>query len=120
MARPRRYGASAAAERAQQVHARLKVGRGRGEWTDRRAAQSPRQDCRTRTPPGPTFADFTARTSSGTKAFLDRSERQVDQEGMLPELTRTAMAAHARKAYMLQLAERSAAARRRKAQSSTP
>lgn len=65
-------------------------------------------------------SDRTARTSSGTKAFLDRFQRQVDPEGALPEETRAAMAAHARKAYMLQLAERSAAARRRKAQSSTP
>jgi hypothetical protein len=65
-------------------------------------------------------ADRAARTAAGTKAFLDRFERQVDPEGVLPEEVRTAMAAHARKAYMLQLAERSAAARRRKAQSSIP
>jgi hypothetical protein len=65
-------------------------------------------------------ADRGARTAAGTKAFLDRFERQVDPEGVLPEETRAAMAAHARKAYMLQLAERSAAARRRKAQSSSP
>jgi hypothetical protein len=65
-------------------------------------------------------ADRTARTSSGTKAFLDRFERQVDPEGVLPEETRAAMAKHARAAYMPWLAERSAAARRRKAQSSIP
>jgi hypothetical protein len=65
-------------------------------------------------------ADRAARTSSGTKAFLDRFERQVDPDGVLPEETRAAMAKHARTAYMLQLAERSAAARRRKAQSSIP
>jgi hypothetical protein len=64
--------------------------------------------------------DRTARTSSGTKAFLDRFERQVDPDAVLPEETRAAMAKHARTAYMLQLAERSAAARRRKAHSSTP
>jgi hypothetical protein len=64
-------------------------------------------------------ADRTARTSSGTKAFLDRFEHQVDPDGVLPEETRAAMAKHARTAYMLQLAERSAAARRRKAQSSS-
>jgi hypothetical protein len=63
-------------------------------------------------------SDRTARTSAGTKAFLDRFERQVDPEGVLPDDVRAAMAAHARKAYMLQLAERSAAVRRRKAQSS--
>ncbi len=65
-------------------------------------------------------ADRTARTSSGTKAFLDRFERQVDPDGVLPEETRAAMAKHARTAYMLQLAERSAAARRRKARPSIP
>ncbi len=65
-------------------------------------------------------ADRTARTSGGTKAFLDRFERQVDPDGVLPEETRAAMAKHARTAYMLQLAERSAAARRRKAQTATP
>ena len=40
--------------------------------------------------------------------------------GALPADVRAAMAKHARTAYMLQLAERSAVARRRKAQSSTP
>jgi hypothetical protein len=64
--------------------------------------------------------DRTARTSSGTKAFLHRFERQVDPDGVLPEETRAAMAKHARTAYMLQLAERSAAARRRKAQPPIP
>lgn len=58
--------------------------------------------------------DRTARTSSGTKAFLGRFERQVDPDGALPEDVRAAMAKHARTAYMLQLAERSAAARRRR------
>lgn len=64
--------------------------------------------------------DRTARTAAGTKAFLDRFERQVDPDGVLPEDVRAAMAKHARTAYMLQLAERSAAARRRKGQPSTP
>lgn len=63
-------------------------------------------------------ADGTARTSPGTKAFLDRFERQIDPEELLPGESRAAMAKHARTAHMLQLAERSAAARRRKAQSS--
>lgn len=62
-----------------------------------------------------TTADRAARTSSGTKAFLDRFERQVDPDGVLPPETREAMARHARTAYMLQLAEKSAAARRRRA-----
>jgi hypothetical protein len=33
-----------------------------------------------------------ARTSSGTKAFLDPFERQVDPDGVLPGETRAAMA----------------------------
>lgn len=65
-------------------------------------------------------ADRAARTAAGTKAFLDRFEQQVDPEGVLPEETRAAMAKHARTAYMLQLAERSAAARRRRGQQATP
>jgi hypothetical protein len=63
-------------------------------------------------------ADRTARTAAGTKAFLDRFEQQVDPEGVLPAGVRAVMARHARTAYMLQLAERSATARRRKGQSS--
>jgi hypothetical protein len=53
-------------------------------------------------------ADRAARTAAATKAF--RFERQVDPDGLLPEDVRAAMAQHARTAYMLQLAERSAAA----------
>ena len=64
-------------------------------------------------------ADRTARTAAGTKAFLDRFERQVDPDGVLPDEVRTVMAKHARTAYMLRLAERSAVARRR-AQSQNP
>jgi hypothetical protein len=64
--------------------------------------------------------DRKARTSSGTKAFLRRFERQVDPDGELPDDVRAAMAAHARIAYMLQLAERSAAARRRRASKQDP
>jgi hypothetical protein len=58
--------------------------------------------------------DRKARTAAGTQAFLRRFERLVDPEGVLPEEIRTAMAHHARIAYMLQLAEKSAAARRRR------
>jgi len=65
-------------------------------------------------------SDRAARTSAGTKAFLDRFERQVDPEGVLSDEVRTAMAKHARIAYMLQLAEKSAAARRRRAQAQHP
>lgn len=60
-------------------------------------------------------ADRAARTSAGTAAFLERFERQVDPDGTLDPETRAAMARHARTAYMLQLAERSA--RRRSAAS---
>ncbi|GLI03792.1 hypothetical protein [Phytohabitans aurantiacus] len=56
--------------------------------------------------------DRTARTAAGTKAFCDRFERQVDPDGLLPADVRERMARHARTAYMLQLAERSAKARR--------
>lgn len=59
--------------------------------------------------------DRAARTAAGTRAFLDKFERQVDPDGALPDDVRATMAQHARTAYMLQLAERSAAARRRRA-----
>jgi hypothetical protein len=59
-------------------------------------------------------SDRTARTAPGTKAFMQRFEHQVDPERLLPEEVRATMAKHARTAYMLQLAERSAAARRRR------
>ena len=64
--------------------------------------------------------DRAARTSAGTKAFLDRFERQVDPDGTLPDDVRAAMAQPARTAYMLQLAEKSAAARRRRARAGNP
>lgn len=63
-------------------------------------------------------SDRTARTTPATNAFLARFERQVDPLGVLPAETRTAMAAHARRAYMLQLAERSARSRRRTSENS--
>jgi hypothetical protein len=59
--------------------------------------------------------DRVARTAAGTNAFLSRFERQVDPEGNLSDELRAVLARHARTAYMLQLAERSAAARRRRA-----
>lgn len=65
-------------------------------------------------------ADRKARTASGTAAFLARFERQVDPDGALPAEVRQVMARHARTAYMLRLAERSAAARRRRATSPEP
>jgi len=66
--------------------------------------------------PGASWAattDRTARTSAGTAAFFDRFERQVDPEGLLSPEQRAEQARHARIAHMLQLAERSAQARRR-------
>jgi len=65
-------------------------------------------------------ADRTARTSPGTQAFLERFARQVDPDRKLPDEVRAAMAQHARTAYMLQLAEKSAAARRRRSHSPDP
>lgn len=56
--------------------------------------------------------DRTARTAAGTKAFCDRFEREVDPDGTLTPELRTELARHARIAYMLRLAERSAKARR--------
>ncbi|MGI8311819.1 hypothetical protein [Saccharopolyspora hattusasensis] len=59
-------------------------------------------------------ADRAARTSHGTRAFLARFEQQVDPLGQLDPREREVRARHARMAYMLTLAERSAKARRRK------
>ena len=60
-------------------------------------------------------ADRAGRTASATSAFMARFERQVDPLGALEPEVRQRMAAHARRAYMLQLAERSAKAQARKA-----
>lgn len=60
-------------------------------------------------------ADRQGRTAPATTAFLERFEKQVDPSGVLAPEVRAQMAAHARRAYMLQLAERSAKARARKA-----
>jgi hypothetical protein len=61
-------------------------------------------------------SDRAARTSQGTKAFLERFEHQVDPEKNLPAEIRQQMARHARTAYMLQLAQRSAQARKQNSQ----
>lgn len=58
-------------------------------------------------------ADRTAATAAGRKAFLDRFERQVDPDGILNPSERSKRAEHARKAYFLQMARKSAAARRK-------
>ena len=56
-------------------------------------------------------------TAPGTRAFLDRFEREVDPDGTLNPAERAKRAAHARKAYFVGLAlkssmKRSALARR--------
>ncbi|MET3420864.1 hypothetical protein BJ973_000076 [Actinoplanes tereljensis] len=60
-------------------------------------------------------ADRAGRTAPATASFLARFERQVDPLGVLEPGVREQMALHARRAYMLQLAERSAKARRKAA-----
>jgi hypothetical protein len=59
-------------------------------------------------------ANRTARTAPGTKAFLERFEKQVDPDGVLSPVERAKRAEHARKAYFLSLAAKSAAARRKR------
>jgi hypothetical protein len=56
--------------------------------------------------------DRAARTHPARQAFLMRFERQVDPDGTLPPEERRQRAEHAKRAYMLQLAKRSAAARK--------
>ena len=56
--------------------------------------------------------DRTAHTAPARRAFLDRFEREVDPDGVLPAEERARRAEHARKAYFLKLALASAKARR--------
>jgi hypothetical protein len=56
--------------------------------------------------------DRTARTRPARDAFLKRFEKEVDPDGTLPPEERRQRAEHAKRAYMLQLAKRSAAARK--------
>lgn len=51
-------------------------------------------------------ADRSARTRPAREAFLRRFERQVDPDGTLSPNERARRAAHARRAYMLQLRNR--------------
>ncbi len=53
-----------------------------------------------------------ARTAPARKAALDRFEREVDPEGVLPPAERAKRAENARKAYFARLALKSAQARR--------
>jgi hypothetical protein len=57
-------------------------------------------------------SDRSARTAAARKAALDRFERQVDPDGVLPAEERTQRAASARKAHFARLALLSARARR--------
>jgi len=57
-------------------------------------------------------ADPAAHTAPARRAFLDRFEREVDPDGLLPTEERQRRAEHARKAYFLRLALASAKARR--------
>jgi len=47
--------------------------------------------------------DPIAATTPARRAFLDRFDRQVDPEGVLPPQERARRAAHARKAYFAKL-----------------
>jgi hypothetical protein len=58
--------------------------------------------------------DPTAHTAPARPAFLDRFERQVDPDGLLSNEERHRRAEHARKAYFLNLARKSARARRKR------
>ncbi len=57
-------------------------------------------------------ADPAAHTAPARRVFMDRFEREVDPEGVLPAEERLRRAEHARKAYFLRLALASAKARR--------
>jgi hypothetical protein len=54
--------------------------------------------------------DRVARTRPAREMFLKRFEKEVDPDGTLPVEERRQRAEHAKRAYMLQLAKRSAAA----------
>ncbi|WP_072918730.1 hypothetical protein [Geodermatophilus obscurus] len=56
-------------------------------------------------------ADPSGRTAPARRVLLDRSERQVDPDGVLSPAERAHRAGHARKAYFVCLALRSAQAR---------
>ncbi len=60
------------------------------------------------------IADPSIHTAPARKAFLvDRFEREVDPDGVLPPADRARRAEHARKAYFTRLALKSAKARRK-------
>jgi len=57
--------------------------------------------------------DRSARTRPAREAFLRRFETEVDPEGQLPPDERNRRAEHAKRAYMLRLAKKAAAAKKR-------
>ena len=57
-------------------------------------------------------SDRPGRTAKARKAFLDRFEREVDPDGVLPTQVRAQMAESARKAYFTRLALQSVRARK--------
>ena len=56
--------------------------------------------------------DPAARTANGRRAFLDRFERQADPDGRLSKEERAKRAERLRRAYFIELAAKSAAARK--------
>ena len=58
-------------------------------------------------------ADPVEGTKAARAAFLDRFEKQVDPDGVLSPAERARRAEHARKAYFVRLAFKSAQARKR-------
>jgi hypothetical protein len=56
--------------------------------------------------------DRTARTRPARETFLRRFEKEVDPDGTLTPEERRERAEHAKRAYMLQLAKRSATVRK--------
>jgi hypothetical protein len=55
--------------------------------------------------------DRSARTRPARQEFLQRFEREVDPDGVLPPDERRRRAEHAKRAYMLRLAKRAVRAR---------
>ena len=58
-------------------------------------------------------SDPAARTAPARRAALERFEREVDPERVLPPVERARRAEHAKKAYFLRLALKSAQVRRK-------
>jgi hypothetical protein len=59
-------------------------------------------------------SDRSERTKPARDKFLERFEREVDPDGKLPEKERTKRALYARRAWMTELARKSAQVRRKK------